>query len=297
MSAEALAATFLAAGVRPGGVLLVHSSVSSLAPDAGAAPPSPSTVLEALLLALGPAGTLLVPAFSYLFVTPESPAFDARSTPTNLGALPTCALRHPAALRSVHPTHSVAAIGARAAELTSQHCLDRTPVGPRSPFALLAQAGGQVAFLGCGARCNTLVHGVEEAALPAPPPYLLLPGLVTYSVTDGEGRQESVQHARHDFGGVGQRYERLRELVPRGAYRASPLPSGRLLEVFEARALWDTAAAALAADPCALTQRLEPGADEGHYLARRAAKDGTHYYAYTVGPIAAAGGGGSAPPA
>lgn len=249
-----------------------------------ASPRPRQTSLDALLLALGPGGTLLVPTFSYLFVTPEAPAFDVRTTPTNLGALPAAALRRAAAVRSMHPTHSVAALGARAVELTSQHGLDRSPVGPRSPFALLAQARGQVAFIGCGARCNTLVHGVEEAAAPAPPPYLLLPAPVTYSVTDTEGREERVQHARHNFSGVGQRYERLRGLVPRGSYRATPLASGRgLLEVFEARELWDTAAAALAADPCALTEALAPGADEGHYLKPCAARDGTQYFAYTVG--------------
>jgi aminoglycoside N3'-acetyltransferase len=45
---EALARDFLRAGLRAGGVILVHSSLSSLA-QPGAAPPAPDAVLDALL--------------------------------------------------------------------------------------------------------------------------------------------------------------------------------------------------------------------------------------------------------
>jgi len=59
-------------GVRPGGVLLVHSSLSSL----GYVPGGPETVIQALLKALGPGGTLLMPALSYLYVTPKCVHWD-----------------------------------------------------------------------------------------------------------------------------------------------------------------------------------------------------------------------------
>ena len=114
---EALSAQFLAAGVRPGGVLLLHSSLSSL----GIVPGGADTVIDALLHALGPSGTLVFPTLSYLFCTKESPAFDVRSTPTNLGAIPSAALRRAGALRSLHPTHSCCALGARAEEVVGRH--------------------------------------------------------------------------------------------------------------------------------------------------------------------------------
>ena len=100
---------FLRAGVRPAGVLLVHSSVKSL--DSGdGKPPSPDDVLDGLLLALGPQGTLLIPTLSYLFVSETQPVFNVKTTPSNLGALSAAALRR-GFTRSLHPTHSVAAYG------------------------------------------------------------------------------------------------------------------------------------------------------------------------------------------
>jgi hypothetical protein len=78
------------------------------------------------------------------------------------------------------------------------------------------ELGGQVAFLGCGTRCNTSIHGVEELLQPQPPAYLLLPSPITYSITDARGLTQQVAHQRHNFAGVAQRYERLVPLLQPG---------------------------------------------------------------------------------
>ncbi len=86
-----LTSDLLAAGIRPGGPLLVHSSLSALG-GVVVVPDGAETVLDALLDALA-GGTLVIPTLSYLFTTSASPSFDVRSTLTNLGALPAAALR------------------------------------------------------------------------------------------------------------------------------------------------------------------------------------------------------------
>ncbi len=155
---ETLVRDLLALGVRPGGVLLVHSSLRSLGPLPGGA----ESVIRALLAALGPDGTLLTPALSFASVGRDRPIFDARQTPSCVGALSEAFRTRPGTLRSVHPTHSVCGAGCLAGELLGDHERDTTPVGPHSPFARLPAVHGQILFLGCGLRPNTSMHGVEE---------------------------------------------------------------------------------------------------------------------------------------
>src|SRR5512137_302949 len=96
-----LASDLLELGVRPEGVLLVHSSLKALGPRAG----GPAHVIAGLQRALGPRGTLLMPALSYASVTPEHPLFDLRTTPSCVGIIPETFRRMPGVLRSLHPTH------------------------------------------------------------------------------------------------------------------------------------------------------------------------------------------------
>jgi len=182
-------------------------------------------------------------------------------------------------VRSLHPTHSCVALGARAAEVVARHGEDTSPVGAGSPFAAVRALSGQVGFLGCGSRCNTSVHGVEEL-LAQPPPYLWQQAPVLCSVTDAAGVERVVAHRRHNFEGVGQRYERLVDLMPAGAFSSGVVGAqGARLEIFDAEAMWTTALDALRKDPWSLCERVEPGS-EGHHL--RVSRDGT-YFGYRVG--------------
>lgn len=126
-------------------------------------------MIDAFLDVVGEKGALCFPTLSYLFTTEANPIFDIRITPTNLGVIPETFRRRSGVQRSLHPTHSVAAIGAQAALVTQDHYKDTTPVGANSPFRWVRDLCGQVVFLGCGCRCNTSIHGVEEMVDPIPP--------------------------------------------------------------------------------------------------------------------------------
>ncbi|MBO1335095.1 aminoglycoside N(3)-acetyltransferase [Streptomyces sp. VRA16 Mangrove soil] len=180
-------------GVRRGGVLLVHAALGGTGLDAGA-------VRDALLDALGPGGTLVVPAF-----TPEnsdtstahlkrvahlSPAeqdafradmapFDARRTPCpEMGALAECVRATPGAVRSTHPQTSFAALGTRAARLMAGHGLD-CHLGERSPLAKLYAVDAQVLLLRAPFGSCTAFHLAEYRLDPAP-------GTRTYRCVVGE---------------------------------------------------------------------------------------------------------------
>ena len=156
------------AGVRPGEVLLVHSSIGRTVRGlikAGA--PSDQAVgliLESFLEALGPEGTLLAPLFNFDFA--GGAPFDIRNTPSQMGALTEAARRHPRAVRTGHPIYSFAAIGAEAPRFAGVE--NFSGYGPDSPFALLHAVGGRIAVLDLpDQQAMTFYHYVEEA-LSAP---------------------------------------------------------------------------------------------------------------------------------
>ena len=240
----------LTLGVRTGGVLLVHSSLRAL----GVLPGGAESVIRSLLAALGPDGTLLMPALSYASVRSSRPVFDARQTPSCVGALSEVFRTRPGTLRSIHPTHSVCATGRLAGDLLGDHERDTTPCGPNSPFAGLPAVHGQILFLGCGLRPNTSMHAVEELVEP---PYLFAEPL-EYQITRADGSQGTMRVRRHNFQGWEQRYDRLETLLA-----APDLRRGRVLQaachLVEAAALWPAALGALRTDPLFF---VEPGAVE-----------------------------------
>lgn len=226
-------------GVRPGGILFVHSSLRSLGPLEDGA----ETVIRSLLGAVGEEGALLLPGLSYRTVHAGHPVFDLQDTPVCVGALPEYFRKRPGTLRSIHPTHSVCGVGRHAAALLAEHHLDNTPCGPHSPYSKLREAGGQILFIGCGMRPNTSMHGVEEWSEP---PYLF-DGEVDYEIRHaGAIRRMTVRS--HNFAGYEQRYDRLAALLDDGE-----LHTGKVLEatchLVEAAPMWEKAHGCLVEDP------------------------------------------------
>ncbi len=234
----------LALGVRPGGLLLVHSSLRSLMQNGAPVPGGSETVIQALLETLGPDGTLLMPALTFERVTPDNPVFDIRWTPSNVGIIPETFRLRPGTLRSLHPTHSVCAAGLLAAELVEAHAVDSTPCGPHSPFRVNAERGGQILFLGCGLEANTTMHAVEEVAAP---PYLFDPP-IEYRLILADGSELRKVYTPHNFRGWRQRYDRMAEILrPPDLNRAAV--AGAVSVLLDGAAMWDAALAALRTDP------------------------------------------------
>lgn len=167
-----------AIGIAPGMTLLVHSSMSSLGWVCGAA----QAIVEALTGALGPNGTLVMPAFSGGLSNPEHwsappvpekwwpvirstmPAYDKHATPTRMiGAIPELFRALPGVLRSDHPHDSFAARGPRAPSITESHEIE-SPMGEGSPLARLYELDARVLLLGCDHSINSSMHLAEERA-------------------------------------------------------------------------------------------------------------------------------------
>lgn len=180
---ESLLADLQALGVRAGNTLLLHASLRSLGWVCG----GPVVVVQALLDALGPQGTLVVPTH-----TPENrdpsrwetadipsswwpqirahlPAFEPAISPCpSMGVIAETVRTWPAARRSPHPQTSFSAIGHLAAQLTSRHDLE-SELGEQSPLGALEAAEADVLLMGVGFERCTAFH-LAEYRQPAPIP-------------------------------------------------------------------------------------------------------------------------------
>lgn len=143
-------------GVEPGGVLLVHTSFRAIRPIEG----GPQGLIEALRLALGPQGTLVMPSWTGDDETP----FDPATTPAaeDLGATADLFWRQPGVVRSDH-LQAFAAIGPRA-EAIVKTLLPLPPHTPDSPAGRVHDLDGQVLLLGVGHDADTSLHIAELVA-------------------------------------------------------------------------------------------------------------------------------------
>ena len=129
-------------GVRPGAVLMIHSSLRSLGHVVGGA----ATVVDALLEALGPSGTLVGPSFNYETAQAPGFVFDPLNTPSDMGAIADEIRRRAGNLRSRHLTHSVSAIGPQAEAIVTAGGL--TAWDADSPLGTVFKLGGHFLLLG-----------------------------------------------------------------------------------------------------------------------------------------------------
>ncbi len=167
-----------ALGIRPGMVLLVHSSLSSIGWVSG----GPVAVILALEEALGPTGTLVLPTHSTHLTEPSKwenppvpeswwaiiretmPAYDPDLTPTRaMGAIPESFRKQRGVLRSAHPQNSFCAWGAHAEQIAENHPLP-FGMGNQSPLARIYDLDGSVLLLGVGHSNNTSMHLAEYRA-------------------------------------------------------------------------------------------------------------------------------------
>ena len=243
-----LASELRKAGLQPGGIVLAHTSLSSLGRVAGGA----RTAIAGLLEALGPSGTLLMPALSYEHVTPARPRFDVRHTPANIGAIPEYFRTQMGAQRSLHPTHSVCGIGPQVHYLLGEHHLDHTPCGPHSPFRRVRDAGGQIIFLGCGLNPNTSMHGVEELVEP---PYLF-GGYAVFELVMANGQRRLLECRCHNFRGWAQRYDRLALLLKEGEELSTAHVLQATAHIVNAASMWKRGEEALRREPLFFVEPL-----------------------------------------
>ncbi len=240
-----IAQSLVAMGIRPGDALLLHSALSSLGRVEGGAP----TVVEAFLDVLGPAGTLVVPTLSDM-----NRPFAPESSPSAVGQLTEVVRQWPGAVRSRHPTHSVAAIGAQSRYLTDGH--ERgLPCGLDSPYNKLGALRGWVLLLGVDQDRNTTWHVAETVADVA----YLRTMIVRVAHADGSVREMTLPKSpwgHRAFIGLDRRLREdgLLKIGRVGSAVARLMPAGEMIAWGIARLREDPAAFLCAKPRCVFCQ-------------------------------------------
>lgn len=201
-----------AIGLKKGDSVIVHSSFSSMGKVEGGA----ETVIRAILDVIGEEGTLMFPTFTYLDVY-ENCRFDYKNTPSCVGYLSEFFRNMPGVVRSMHPTHSVAAIGRLANEFIKDHDKDRTPMGQGSPYRRLAKYNAKILMLGCSLNTFSYLHALEEEFGTE---YCLRNTAVDFTVCDANGKEMTDGYFRHNFtrpeGRIKQCYSRILDVLTSG---------------------------------------------------------------------------------
>ena len=156
---------------------------------------------------IGPSGTVLFPTYpnhrisSYEYLR-QGLVFDVRRTPSYTGILTEFARRQRGAVRSLHPTKSVCAIGPAAAEITATHHLSPYPYDTCSPYYKLIAGGGKI--VGLGATTNYISFGycVDDAWKEKFPVRVYHEEIFAAPCINCEGERVTVKTYAHDMSRV-----------------------------------------------------------------------------------------------
>jgi aminoglycoside 3-N-acetyltransferase len=221
-------------GLRAGDTVVVHSSLKSFGEVEGGA----DAVVDALLEALGPEGTLVVPTFNF-----EPGVFDHANTPSIVGKITEAVRARPDAIRSNHPTHSVTAIGRLADDITAGH--EKVDAFARgSALHKAARVGAKILQLGVTQTTNSTIHVAEELAK--------VPYLDRQRYVGIKQSSDKVIHKWIRRPGCSQGFNAIDEALYERDAIAEVMIGDCKARLMSARTLIDTAVELLKSDPDAL---------------------------------------------
>lgn len=144
-------------GIKGKGSLLIHSSMKAVGEVDGGA----DTVLDAFTEYMKD-GLLLFPTHSWSDKNLIDDIYDPITESSCVGILTNLFLKRDGVFRSLHPTHSVTAMGKRAKEYVLRDNEVITPCPRSGCFGGLYDEGAQILFLGAPLSKNTYIHSLEE---------------------------------------------------------------------------------------------------------------------------------------
>ncbi|MCA1591085.1 MAG: AAC(3) family N-acetyltransferase [Acidobacteria bacterium] len=189
-------------GLTEGDTVFVHSSVDRL--NLG----FPFyRVLPLVREVIGASGTMLFPTYpnqrmsSYEYLL-RGEVFDVRKTPSYTGLLNEFARRQKGAMRSLHPTKSVCAIGPSAQEITATHQHSPYPYDTPSPYFKLIAHRAKIVGIGVSTNRLSFVYCVDDALKESFPVRVYHKRVFEVPCVNYSGETEIVETYAHDMRAV-----------------------------------------------------------------------------------------------
>ena len=225
-------------GVKPSDTVLIHTSMKALGEVEGGC----DGLIDAFKAYLEE-GLFIVPTHTWANVNAENPVYNVLETVPCIGALPTVAAFRRDGVRSLHPTHSVAAFGKRAEEFVKGEEKATSPCTPGGVWARLYDENAVILLLGVGLNRNTYIHAVDEMIdLPG---RLLDP--IPLTVIDSDGNRYALDFCKHGTTGSANFGNYRKPLEYAGAFKTAVLGNAEV-GIFDTKkgtgvikALWEKA--------------------------------------------------------
>lgn len=204
------------------GTIIVHSSMKKIGNVDGGA----DTVLD-VLSSYMKEGLLVFPTHTWEYVNKDNPKFYVETSPSHIGILTEKFRKRPNVIRSLHPTHSVAALGKGAESFTRDNEKYDTPCARKSPWGKLLDRQATILLVGVDLKRNTFIHGIEE--------WIDIPGRLTDTHENlitvlPDGTEISVPSRRHFGLSWSEHYWKVEDvLVEKGAIRYGKLGDATVL--------------------------------------------------------------------
>ena len=170
-------------GLKHGDTILIHSSMKAI----GEVEDGAEGVLDVWQNYFAD-GLLLLPTHTWANVNEDNPVYDPADTKSCVGILTNLFRKRPGVVRSLHPTHSMAAYGQGATEYVAGEELCNTPCTPGGCYDRLRHVDGKILLVGVGHERNTFIHSVEEV-LNVPNRLSDKPMELTICMPDGSRRR------------------------------------------------------------------------------------------------------------
>ncbi|MBQ7971895.1 MAG: AAC(3) family N-acetyltransferase [Lachnospiraceae bacterium] len=144
-------------GLNGSEAIMVHSSMKAIGEVDGGADTVVDTFMEYFR-----EGMFMTPAHTWAQIKGDHLTFNPKTEPVCVGIIPNLFLKRPGVVRSLHPTHSLAAYGKEAADFIKGEEKATTPCPPGGCWDRLREVNAQILLLGVPHGRNTFIHSVDE---------------------------------------------------------------------------------------------------------------------------------------